>query len=152
MKARWFGEVYRLKLICILNFVLANFFFITRLCLSKSCKIYLLIVFVEYIRKPFSVGVIKRTNSRKELLLITINIICIYMIYFRSNYLNFSILIREISVLYEVYEALVIIAVIKGAGEKEGVGEEEGVVEEVAILLISLSLSFLRLIRCIFSR
>jgi hypothetical protein len=68
------------------------------------------------------------------------------MIYFRSNHLNFSTLIRETSVLYEAFNAVVIIAATKGAGEEEGVGKE------VTILLISLSASSLRLIRCAFDR
>jgi hypothetical protein len=131
---------------CILNLALANFFFITRLCLSKNCKIYLLIIFTEYIKKPSSAGVIKRINSRKESLSITINAICIYMIYLRNNHLNLSMLIRETNALYVAYKAVVIITAIKG------VGEEEDVSEEVATLLISLSLSSLRLIRCIFNR
>jgi hypothetical protein len=137
---------------CILDLALANFFFITRLCLSKSCKIYLLIILTECTKKPSSVGVIKRTNSRKESLSTTTNIMCIYMIYLRSNHLNLSILIRETSALYVACEAMVIIAATEGAGEEEGVGEEEGAGEEVTTLFISLSLSSLRLIRCTFNR
>jgi hypothetical protein len=142
MKARWFKKVYKLKLMCILNLTLANFFFIIRFCLSKNCKIYLLIIFTDYIKKLSSAGAIKRTNSRKESLLTTINTIYIYMIHFRSNHLNFSILIRETNALYEACEAIVIIIVIKGVGAGE----------EVIILFISLSLFSLRLIRCTFDR
>jgi hypothetical protein len=106
----------------------------------------------ECTKKLFSVGVIKRTNSRKELLSITINTMCICIIYFRSNHLNFSILIRETSALYVACEAMAIIAVTKGVGEEEGVDEEEGTGNKVIASLISLSFSSLRLIQCIFDR
>jgi hypothetical protein len=76
------------------------------------------------------------------------------MIYFRNNHRNFSTLIRETSALYVACEALVIINAIKGAGEEEdaGVGEKEGAGDKVTTLLIPLSLSSLRLIRCTFDR
>jgi hypothetical protein len=47
---------------------------------------------------------------------------------------------------------MAIINVEEGVGSKEGVSNEEGVGDKVTILLISLSLSSLRLIRCIFNR
>jgi hypothetical protein len=170
MKTRWFRDVYKLKLIYILDLALTNFFFITKVCLSKSYKIYLLIILDKCTRKLSNAGVIKRINSRKKSLLTTINTIYIYIIYFRSNHLNFSTLIRETSALYEACEAVLIITATKGVreeegvgekkgeGKKEGVGEEKGAGEEksvgekVTILLISLSLSSLRLIRCAFDR
>jgi hypothetical protein len=68
------------------------------------------------------------------------------MIYLRNNHLNLSMLIRKTNALYMAYEIIIIITATKGVGEEEGAGEE------IAILLISLSLSFLRLIRCIFDR
>jgi len=74
------------------------------------------------------------------------------MIHFRSNHLNFSTLIREISALYEAYEAMLIIAATEGADEEKGAGEKEGAGEEEIILLASLSSSSLRLIRCAFDR
>jgi hypothetical protein len=47
---------------------------------------------------------------------------------------------------------VLIIAAIKGVREEEGAGEEKGVGEKAIILLVSLSLSSLRLIRCAFDR
>ena len=140
IKTQWFRKVYKLKLIYILNFAFINFLFITKLYLSKSYKTYFLIIFTKYIKKPSSAGIIKKINSRKELLLIIINTICICIIHFRSNYLNFLILIRETSALYITYKAVVIITVIEDAGE------EERVSEEVITLFVLLSLSFLKLI------
>jgi hypothetical protein len=146
IKAWWFKEVYRSKLIYILDLALTNFFFITKFYLLKSCKIHLLIILTNYIRKPSSVGVIKRTNLRKESLSITINIIYIYIIYFRSNHLNFSILIQETNTLYVACKAMAIIIVT------EGVGKEKGISDKVITPLISLSFSSLRLIQYIFNR